>query len=123
MESNQICNFLVKCRVYKEEMDKNNGNISFDLNLPGWLQMANMQGADFISKASHVAAEMLQETLDNPADQWEVEQYLQNLKNTDKGFDFRISRQSDGKPTGIVWVTSACVTTTKLEVSVSSWMQ
>ena len=107
MDSASICNFLVKCRVFKQELESRDDTLSIDQDVPGWIEMANTDPVDFISKASRVAADMLMETLNNPSDIWEVEQYLENLKKEDAGFDYRISRQCDGRPTGIVWVTSA----------------
>ena len=106
MDSSVICNFLLKCRVFKKYMEERNDNIVASPNVPGWIQMANTDPADFVSKASRVAAQMLRETLENRQDMWEVEQYLINLKRVDRGFDYRIARQNDGKPTGVVWVTS-----------------
>ena len=107
MDSRTICNFLVKCRVYKQELQQRDGAVVVNPAVPSWIEMVNTNTTDFISKASRVASEMLMDTLNNPSDMWHVEQYLQNLKSEDPGFDYRVSRSSDNKPTGIVWVTSA----------------
>ena len=107
MDPVSICNFLVKCRYFKKEMEKRNDCLSVNRNSPGWIQMENTDPDDFISKASRVASEMLMDTLNNRNNMWEAEQYLESLKTVDRGFDYRICRQNDNRPTGIVWVTSA----------------
>jgi len=107
MDSVAICNFLVKCRIFKQEMEKRNDRLIIEKELPGWIQMANTDPVDFVSKASRVAAEMLRETMNNRTEMWQAEQFLQNLKKVDRGFDYRIAMQNDGRPTGVVWVTSA----------------
>ena len=106
MDSIAICNFLVKCRLFKQEMETRNDRMTINSELPGWIQMANTDPVDFVSNASRVAAEMLRETIQNREDMWHAEQYLRSLKRVDPGFDYRIAKQNDGRPTGVVWVTS-----------------
>ena len=65
MDSVAICNFLVKCRIFKQEMETRNDRVIIEKELPGWIQMANTDPVDFVSKASRVAADMLRETLNN----------------------------------------------------------
>ena len=106
MDSASICNFLVKCRYFKQELERRNDTLSISKDVPGWIQMANTDPADFVSKASRYASEMLMDTIHNPGNVWEAEQVMKELKRIDPGFDYRIARQNDNKPTGIVWVTT-----------------
>ena len=106
MDSTSICNVLVKCRYFKKEFERRNGQVSINPDVPGWVQMANTDPADFVSKASRFASEMLMDTIHNPGNVWEAEQLMKQLKRIDPGFDYRIARQNDNKPTGIVWVTT-----------------
>ena len=54
MDSVAICNFLVKCRIFKQEMETRNDRMIIEKELPGWIQMTNTDPS--ILFAMHLAS-------------------------------------------------------------------
>jgi hypothetical protein len=49
--------------------------------------------------------EILRQTMQDTGEIWVVEKFLQNMKSRVDGFDFRIPRDPEGRPVGVVWMT------------------
>jgi hypothetical protein len=50
--------------------------------------------------------EILRQTLQDTGEIWVVECFLQNMKRQVQGFDYRIPRNEEGRPVGVVWMMS-----------------
>jgi hypothetical protein len=48
---------------------------------------------------------ILRQTLQDTGEIWVVECFLQNMKKHVQGFDYRIPRNEEGRPVGVVWIT------------------
>ena len=49
--------------------------------------------------------EILRQMLQNTGKIWVVECFLQNMKRHMSGFGYRIPRNEEGRPVGVVWMT------------------
>jgi hypothetical protein len=105
MDTKTITNFLVKCRLHKKEILEGCA-FTIDENEPGWMKVVGADNSDHISRATRIAADLLQESMSKSSRVTEVQEYLNSLKTHDKGFDFRISTSPNGTFQGVVWVTS-----------------
>ncbi|MGH7954343.1 MAG: hypothetical protein ACREOZ_00105 [Gloeomargaritales cyanobacterium] len=55
--------------------------------------------------ASKLAHEVLQDTLLDKKEGWNLAYSMEALRRKEEGFTYRVSLGDDGKPDGIVWMT------------------
>jgi len=105
-DANTLHNFILKCRIFKSYSDTNKPILKPNMNKPGYLELVGLSQQDLIDKSLMLSGQALEDSLKNEDDTWIVKKLMHSLKTSDDGFDYRISTDIKGRPSGVVWVTS-----------------
>jgi hypothetical protein len=66
-------------------------------------EIIDLDDSDFNRKK---ASELMSKVLDESGDAWKAHQFLQGMKDSTAGFDYRMHRNEHGRPSAIVWITT-----------------
>lgn len=104
MTSQDVVNFRIWCKKNAERVRKEGHSVTFDpISIGSTIKQWSTEASPIsMEEAGETLREVLQQSLQDS--HWEVEKYLQTLKNKCPGFDYRIWTK-DNHPQGVVWQT------------------
>ena len=101
----EIFNMKVRIALLREEMTTNGALVKTKLSLSHLFKGLDNEDGDLIDSASKHVHEMVRSVLSSTVEGWKLLAMLKKMHEKDPTFTYRVIRDNNGCPTGVVWQT------------------